>query len=98
MKPKAHWSETEIIWIKAALTLPPSEFFRACDDIAELSPHGRTVAAVVRRAMLIRREEAMVAPPPLVSEHRPSIQQLMGAGGIVRQRRVAEGVELCHRE
>lgn len=51
------WSAVEIIWLEAALTLPPPAFFAACDDIAEMTR--RTPASVVQKALSIQRRNAV---------------------------------------
>lgn len=56
---KIGWSPKEIIWLRAALTLPAFDCIRALDDIRSLS--GRTLSAVRAKAEALKGEND---PPP----------------------------------
>jgi len=63
---KIGWSQKEIIWLRAALTLPGYDCLCALDDIASMS--GRTLGAVRAKAKEIQREpepDPVPAPAPL---------------------------------
>ena len=64
LKPvKIGWSQKEIIWLRAALTLPGYDCLCALDDIASMS--GRTISAIRAKAKEIEREpEAGPIPEP----------------------------------
>lgn len=52
--PVIGWPPKELIWLKAALTLPPFEFLEACEDIAGMSD--RKVSAIASKARALRGE------------------------------------------
>lgn len=52
---KIGWSPREIIWLKAALTLPAYDCLCALDDISSMS--GRTVSAIRAKAMHLQAEK-----------------------------------------
>lgn len=85
------WSQNELIWLKAALTLPGYEFICAIDDIASMS--GRTISAVRSKANSLQAQEPAPArsvmvpsrrmtssrPMPISALKQPTKAQLMGA-------------------
>ncbi len=46
------WTPKEVIWLKAALTLPAFEFLMACEDISSMS--GRPISAVAAKAKALQ--------------------------------------------
>ena len=50
--PTVGWTEKEMVWLKAAITLPAYEFLLACEDIASMS--GRTVSAISAKAKMMK--------------------------------------------
>lgn len=50
------WSERDMIWLRAAVTLNAYDFLLAIEDISGMS--GRTIGAVAQKARMMRREAA----------------------------------------
>ena len=59
------WSEKEMIWLFAAMSLPAFEFLEACEDIAGMS--GRTVSAIAAKARSLRG-----FPKPVCTKYQPA--------------------------
>jgi len=55
------WSERDMVWLRAAVTLPAYDFLLAIEDIAGMS--GRTIGAVAQKAKIMRREAHKALPP-----------------------------------
>ena len=85
---RVYWAEYEILWVRAAMTLPCAERQEAYRDIADMT--GRTLAQVRGYANSVRNREEVarakqeeerraaipVLPPSIIS--KPTMAQLMG--------------------
>lgn len=65
--PTVGWSERDLEWLRAAITLPAFDFLMALDDIASMS--GRTIGAIASKAKSLRRE--MAVPKPQTNKKIP---------------------------
>lgn len=68
------WSRRDLVWLKAALTLPAYDFLLACEDISSMS--GRTVAAVCRQAKKMRADAKREAEKPKAPAAQLSVEMI----------------------
>ena len=55
--PTVGWTEKEMLWLKAAITLPAYEFLIACEDISSMS--GRTISSITAKAKMMKLNAGM---------------------------------------
>lgn len=67
--PVIGWKPHEILWLKAALSLPAFEFLEAAEQIAEMS--GRTISAVAVKARSLAAKPKPACVPPYPNAKAP---------------------------